>query len=118
MTLRVERQGARAVLPMLAGHQSSLRLAPSLRPLSPNARLSPSPTGSCVWAVQQHRVVDASLGLLQYISPTIQFGLGLWVFHKPFQPARLIGFVFIWAALLIYSLEGLWNRRRASLQAA
>jgi chloramphenicol-sensitive protein RarD len=51
-----------------------------------------------------------TLGLLQYLSPTIQFLLGVWLFHEPFSGARLVGFVLIWVALALYSLDG-WVRR-------
>ena len=54
----------------------------------------------------------STLGILQYISPSLQFALGMWLFHEPFEPARLVGFVLIWAALLVYSMEGWWTRRR------
>ncbi len=53
----------------------------------------------------------ATLGLLQYISPSLQFALGVWVFQEAFEPARLVGFALIWSALLVYSLEGLWMQR-------
>ena len=56
----------------------------------------------------------ATLGILQYISPSLQFALGIWLFHEPFEPARLVGFVLIWAALLVYSLEGWWTRRSSA----
>jgi chloramphenicol-sensitive protein RarD len=37
------------------------------------------------------------------------------VFHEPFQAARALGFVLIWAALVLYSAEGLWmSRQRVS----
>ena len=54
----------------------------------------------------------STLGILQYISPSLQFALGVWLFHEPFEPARLVGFVLIWAALAVYSMEGWWTRRR------
>ena len=54
----------------------------------------------------------ATLGILQYISPSLQFALGVWFFHEPFQPARLAGFVLIWAALCVYTAEGWWAGRR------
>ncbi|KRD48003.1 MULTISPECIES: EamA family transporter RarD [Acidovorax] len=54
----------------------------------------------------------STLGILQYISPSLQFALGVWLFHEPFQPTRLVGFVLIWAALLVYTLEGWWTRRQ------
>ncbi|MCS0591058.1 EamA family transporter RarD [Massilia norwichensis] len=50
------------------------------------------------------------LGLLQYLSPTLQFLLGVWLFHEPFTPDRLIGFVLIWAALALFAIEGLLRR--------
>nr|WP_316640228.1 EamA family transporter RarD [uncultured Roseateles sp.] len=71
-----------------------------------------------LFATGARRIPLATLGVLQYLSPSLQFCLGLWVFHEPLQPSRLIGFVFIWAALLVYSAEGLWVSRRPALQAA
>lgn len=65
-----------------------------------------------LFAAGARRIQMATLGLLQYIAPTLQFLLGLWVFHEAVQASRLIGFTFIWAALLIYSLEGWWFSRR------
>jgi len=38
-------------------------------------------------------------GLLQYITPTIMFLVGILVFHEELQLAKLIGFIFIWGAL-------------------
>jgi chloramphenicol-sensitive protein RarD len=40
-------------------------------------------------------------GLLQYITPSIMFLIGIVIFHEPMQLTKLIGFVFIWVALLI-----------------
>lgn len=55
----------------------------------------------------------ATLGILQYISPSLQFAMGVWVFHEALEPSRLVGFALIWGALLFYSLEGWWQRPRA-----
>lgn len=52
------------------------------------------------------------LGLLQYLSPTLQFLLGVWMFNEPFSGARLVGFLFIWAALALFAAEGLLHHRR------
>ena len=57
------------------------------------------------------RLPLATVGLVQYLSPTLQFVLGVWVFHEPMQPARLLGFALIWAGLALYSADAL---RRAS----
>jgi chloramphenicol-sensitive protein RarD len=51
------------------------------------------------------------LGLLQYIGPTIQMSLGIFVFHEAFTQARLVGFVLIWSALALYAAEGLYQRK-------
>jgi chloramphenicol-sensitive protein RarD len=48
---------------------------------------------------------------MQYIGPTIQFGLGVWLFGEPFGGARLLGFGLIWLALAVYSVEG-WRAAR------
>jgi chloramphenicol-sensitive protein RarD len=64
------------------------------------------------------RINLSTLGILQYISPTCQFLLGVLVYGEPFSMSRLVGFCLIWAALLIYSLEGAIVRRRAALATA
>jgi len=65
-----------------------------------------------LFAAGARRITMATLGLLQYIGPTIQFGLGVWLFHEPFSGARLVGFALIWLALAIYSAESWWMARR------
>jgi chloramphenicol-sensitive protein RarD len=68
-----------------------------------------------LFAAGARRIPLGTLGLLQYIGPTLQLLIGLWVFHEPFQAARALGFVLIWAALVLYSAEGLWmSRQRVS----
>lgn len=51
------------------------------------------------------------LGLIQYIAPTLQFLLGVLVFREPFSLQLLIGFILIWAALAMFTWEGLAHRR-------
>ncbi len=46
-----------------------------------------------------------SLGMLQYIAPTFQLLIGLLVFKEPFPMDKLIGFIIIWLALIIYTSE-------------
>jgi chloramphenicol-sensitive protein RarD len=58
------------------------------------------------------------LGLLQYIGPTIQLSLGVWVFHEAFTGARMAGFALIWAALALYAGEGWLSSRRKSAPVA
>jgi len=40
-------------------------------------------------------------GLLQYITPSIMFIIGIVVFHEPLQLVKIVGFLFIWIALAI-----------------
>jgi len=54
----------------------------------------------------------STVGVLQYIAPTLQFACGVFAFHEPFERTRAIGFALIWAALLIYAGEGLWSSRK------
>jgi len=70
-----------------------------------------------LFAAGARRLSMTTLGLLQYIGPSIQFVLGVWVFHEPFTPARLAGFALIWIALLIYSADGWRVTRRAAAAA-
>jgi len=51
----------------------------------------------------------STLGILQYISPSIQLLIGIWIYHEPFSVGRLTGFIIIWSALMLYSAEGLWR---------
>jgi len=54
------------------------------------------------------------LGFIQYITPTLQFLLGVFVYFEPFPQARLVGFCIIWLALLVYSLEGVLFKANSS----
>jgi chloramphenicol-sensitive protein RarD len=47
------------------------------------------------------------MGLLQYIGPSIQLLIGVWLFHEPFGGDNLVGFALIWLGLLIYSGDSL-----------
>ncbi len=60
-----------------------------------------------LFAAGARRIPMATLGLLQYISPSIQLLLGVWLYHEPFNIERLIGFAAIWLGLIVYSAEGL-----------
>jgi chloramphenicol-sensitive protein RarD len=58
------------------------------------------------------RIPLSALGLMQYVTPTVQFILGLVVFHEPMPATRWIGFALIWLALVIFTVEALAHRRR------
>lgn len=64
-----------------------------------------------LFAAGARRVPLTTMGILQYISPSLQMALGVWMFGESLEQARLLGFALIWAALLVYSLEGWWMAR-------
>lgn len=65
------------------------------------------------FAAGARRIPLSMVGLLQYLSPSIQLLLGVWLYHEPFGGARLVGFAAIWTALAVYSAEGLWQAWRS-----
>lgn len=60
----------------------------------------------------------STVGLLQYIAPTLQLACGVFVFHEEFTRTRALGFMLIWAALVIYAGEGLALSRRQQREPA
>jgi chloramphenicol-sensitive protein RarD len=63
------------------------------------------------------RVPLVTLGLLQYLTPTLQFGLGVLYFHEDMPTGRWVGFGLVWVALAMFTVESL-RHRRTSLQLA
>jgi chloramphenicol-sensitive protein RarD len=70
-----------------------------------------------LFAAGARRIPMSVLGMLQYLSPSMQMLLGLAVFHEAFSAQRMVGFVAIWSALLVYMAEGWWQGRRAAAAA-
>lgn len=64
-----------------------------------------------LFAFGARRIPLSTIGLVQYIGPTLQFMLGVVVFKEAFTVERGIGFVFIWAALAVYATDGLLRNR-------
>lgn len=64
------------------------------------------------------RVPLTILGFLQYLSPTLGLILAIFVFDQKMHPGQLFTFACIWCALLMFSLEGLYDRRTKSGGAA
>ncbi|WBU56777.1 EamA family transporter RarD [Paracoccus sediminicola] len=59
----------------------------------------------------------STIGIMQYITPTMIFFIAVWLFDEPFEGAQLIAFPLIWAALLIYCytlMQSARARRRAA----
>jgi chloramphenicol-sensitive protein RarD len=66
-----------------------------------------------LFASAAQRIPLSTLGILQYINPTIAFLLGLFLFHEPFNLSLLIGFSIVWLALIIYWGENYLASRKA-----
>lgn len=66
------------------------------------------------FAAAARRLPLSLLGILQYVGPSMQFLIGVFVYHEAFDQARLLGFAAIWAALVVYSLESLWQSKRVA----
>ncbi|RNJ61897.1 MAG: EamA family transporter RarD [Porphyrobacter sp. IPPAS B-1204] len=66
-----------------------------------------------LFAIAARRMDYSTLGFIQYLSPTIVFFLGLFVFEQPLAPAKLASFVLIWVAVGVFVYD-LWARRRAA----
>jgi len=58
------------------------------------------------------RVSMTTIGLLQYLAPTIQFILGVVFFHEAMTPVKWFGFALVWLALVIFTSEALRHRSR------
>lgn len=64
------------------------------------------------FAAAARRIPLSTLGLVQYLGPTIQLILAVFLFGEPFSGAKVLGYVAIWAGLVVYSGEGLWRNWR------
>jgi len=71
-----------------------------------------------LFAAGARRINLSTLGILQYIAPTIQFLLGIFLYNESFIMQRFVGFSLIWLALLVYSVESVQNGRKLRLQSA
>jgi len=66
-----------------------------------------------LFAYGARRIRMTTLGLLQYLTPSLQFLCGLLIYREPFDAARLRACGFIWLGLLLYTVDSFWAQRRA-----
>ncbi|HEY8371877.1 MAG TPA: EamA family transporter RarD [Pseudonocardiaceae bacterium] len=59
------------------------------------------------------RVPLVTIGLLQYLTPTLQFAWGVLVNHEPMPPSRWIGFGLVWIGLVVFATDGVRAARRS-----
>ena len=58
------------------------------------------------------RISLTSLGVIQYLGPTLQFLSGVFIFHEVIDQHRLLGYGTVWLGLLIFAMEGLYQSRK------
>jgi chloramphenicol-sensitive protein RarD len=58
-----------------------------------------------------HRVPLSVLGPLQYIAPSLQLIIGVWLFNEPMSPQRWLAFVGVWIALVVFTVDAVHNSR-------
>ncbi|MEO8887991.1 MAG: EamA family transporter RarD, partial [Jatrophihabitantaceae bacterium] len=66
------------------------------------------------FASATRRLPLSVLGLLQYLAPVLQFAVGVGIRHEPLPTAELIGFALVWVALIVLTIDGIRNQRRAA----
>lgn len=62
-----------------------------------------------MFAAGARRIPLSLVGVLQYITPSLQLLFGVWLYGEQLDGDRLNGFILIWCALGLYSAEGLWR---------
>jgi chloramphenicol-sensitive protein RarD len=65
-----------------------------------------------MFASAAQKIPLTMIGVLQYINPTMQFLLGVFIYKEPFNHHRLIGFGIVWIALILFGMEGILVQRR------
>ena len=101
---------ALAFLAML-GHANRFGSAPSTTALlAASGAVTAIPLIWFALGVQRLRL--STIGLLQYINPTVQFAMAVFVFGEPFTAAHAVTFGCIWTSLAIYTAETVTRARR------
>lgn len=57
-----------------------------------------------------HRMPLSTIGIVQYLAPTLQLCIGIFVFGEAFPGTKMVGFALVWCGLLIYATEGMLMR--------
>jgi chloramphenicol-sensitive protein RarD len=65
-----------------------------------------------LFAAAARRIQLSTLGVIQYIAPSMQFLLAVFLFHEPFDGHKAAGYVAIWTGLAIFTGHALWTASR------
>ena len=71
-----------------------------------------------LFAAAVQRIPLSLMGILQYLSPTLQFLLGVLVYRELITVQRLVGFGLVWAALVIFGIDAMRARQGAKSKTA
>ncbi|MGY1802723.1 EamA family transporter RarD [Blastococcus sp. SYSU D00922] len=71
-----------------------------------------------LFAAAARRIPLSTVGLLQYLTPSMQLAIGVFVYGEPMPPARLAGFAIVWVALAVFTVDTLRHARASSRRAA
>ena len=71
-----------------------------------------------LFAGATRRIPLSTVGLLQYVTPLMQLAIGVFVYDEPMPPARLAGFVIVWVALAVFTVDSLRNARAGARRRA
>jgi chloramphenicol-sensitive protein RarD len=63
------------------------------------------------------RISLSTMGILQYIVPTLQFAIAIYIFKEPFDAQRFIAFSFIWTGLIVYTSSEIGKQHKRRKQA-
>ncbi len=69
-----------------------------------------------LFAYGAQRIRLTTLGLLQYLAPSVQFLIGRFIYQEAFDAVRLQAFALIWAGLVVYTADTFWAQRRMLVQ--
>ena len=67
-----------------------------------------------LFAAAARRIPLSTVGLLQYVTPLMQLAIGVFVYDEPMPPARLAGFVIVWVALAVFTVDSVRHARAGS----
>ena len=66
-----------------------------------------------MFAGAARRIPLSMIGFMQYLAPTMQFLIGVFIYKEPFSTQQLIGFSIVWLGLLLFAAESFYNNRNA-----
>jgi len=71
----------------------------------------------CLFAAGTKRIPLSTIGILQYLAPSLSFLLAVFVFGEAFQTVQLVSFGLIWLSLAVFTGEGLYTSRNSAIAA-